>query len=242
MASDIERVREIILDFYDSNAVRNENLSAQVGNNNLKFYISEGFQRVGKAVWNTTQSDSGSSFVPPFVVSFDTSLNISPTSYDTTLGWFTINSSVTSTVNSGVTSFPPPTGPVNTCYVDYFFQRFSDTDINNYLIEALGFLGGIYQTIDQAISEHQTAAIHYAAAKCMYGQAARAAELADQTLGQASAKLDGLSKKWKDIGKDLMDHAIYLRDDYYRRYGQRNAPAIAVARQNRDVRTWTPQR
>src|SRR5271165_5152171 len=139
MATDIERVREMIFDFYDSNAVSNENLSQQANGVNRKFYVSEFRQRVGKGIWNTTQSDSGSSFVPPFVVSFDTTTNVSPTSYDTTLGWFTVNTSPTSTVNNGVTSFPAPTGPVNTCSVDYYFQRFSDTDIASYLNSALGF-------------------------------------------------------------------------------------------------------
>ena len=131
---------------------------------------------------------------------------------------------------------------MNTCYVDYYFQRFSDTDINNYLIEALNFLGGIYLTIDQAVPEHQSAAIEYAASLAMSALAARAAELADQTLGQASAKLDGLSKKWQTIGDNKLKNAVYLRDDYYKRYGQRNAPAIAYTRQSNDARTWTPPR
>lgn len=242
MATDIERVRELILDFYDSNAVSNENLSQQANGINQKFYVSEFRQRVGKSIWNTTACDSGSSFVPPFVVSFDTTVNASPTAYDTNLGWFTINSSPTATTNGSVTSYPAPTGPVNTCYVDYYFQRFSDTDINNYLTEALNFLGSIYLSIDQAVGEHQTAAIKYAASLAMAAQAARAAELADQQLGQARANLDNLSKKWETRAAALDKEAFTMRDDYYKRYGQRNAPAIGMTRQSQDANLWTPRR
>jgi hypothetical protein len=224
-ATDIERVREIISDFYDSNPVANENLSRQVDGSNTKFYVQEFRQRVGKSVWNTTLSDSGSGFKAPFSISFDTTINVAASSYDTTLGWFIINPA-----------------PVNTCRADYYFQRFSDTDINNYLGEALNFLNGGYQTIDSAPVEHQSAAIQYAAFLAWKALASRASELAKQQLGQASADLDNLANKWAKQATEAMNHAIYLRDDYYKRSGQREAPTMGYIRLDQDVGTWTPQR
>ena len=233
MPTDIESVRELVYDYYDSNVVTQENLSAEiqsalgVASTRTTFYVNEYKARAGKAIWNSTLCESVSStnpFTPPFQVSFDTTVNVGVTSYSLTRGNFTI-----------------APAPQASLFVDYYFQLFTDTDITEYLAGGLDWLNVGAQTIVGQPLPLIRAVHFYAAYLACQSLIRRTADLIDQAAGQVRANLDNIGKKYTALGAEMMKEATKTRDDYYKRSGQREAPVAGYKQLNQDVFLWTPR-
>lgn len=227
MPTDIEVVRELIYDFYDSNPVVQENLTNQLDGITSTFFVNEYKARAGKAIWNSTLCESVSStigFTPPFSLRIDGTFNQAASSYSLTRGMFT-------------TLFRPQA----TIMADYFFQLFTDADLSDFIAMAIDWMNlGVTST--SQLQPTQVRAVHfYAAYLACQGLIRRTNDLIDQAAGQVRANLNDIGKKYAALGIEMKNEATKMRDDFYKRSGQREAPILAYARFTRDAPLWTPK-
>lgn len=234
MATDIEIVRYIVYDFYDSNPVVQEDLSAQVNGTAQTFYCEEYKSRAGKAIWDSSLCESVSStipFTPPFSINYDSTINAAATAYSLSRGSFT--------VNTGSTATP---GPVNSLFVDYYFQLQTDGDYTQFLSTAVNWVDVGTQVISQMLPKHQEAVHLYAAFLAARAISRRAADLVNQAAGQVRADLDNISKKYETMAEQLNKDATTMRNEQYMRSGQREAPVMNYVQLTCDAQLWTPPR
>ena len=108
-------------------------------------------------------------------------------------------------------------------YFDYFSQLYADADYQTMLDEATEWLGGVAGT-DQPEGLYP-AQIRYALASFYNRRASDKAKEYASSGGGIGAQPQTPAQAFTALAKAALAAAITLRDDYYKRQGQRNAPA-----------------
>ncbi len=221
--TDIIRVRKMIGDDYGDNYVKNEDISGQCNGNQTLFFVSAYEPRVGKVL------------TPDPLATYSGYLNVylngvqqNPQNVNYYTGGFTLSAA-------------PAAGSL--LQASYYFLRNSDDDITALLGEGFNFINGDQglNSIDTAPGQLQTAAVCYTAYLAFKKMASRAAELAEKHIGDVSANLVSLAQQWSKLGDDRVKEAYNIRNDYYARSGQREAPAITTGQFARDSHLYQPQ-
>jgi hypothetical protein len=115
--------------------------------------------------------------------------------------------------------------PISSIITDYYFFVFTDEEILSWIQSGVENCG---QNNISVLPDVLTNAIKLFAFH--YGCKAWARKWAEGFIwkfGQEEVDKDKISKKYQEMAKDSWDQAIQMRDDYYIRYGQRNAPSQA---------------
>lgn len=231
--TDLEYVRQRIGDYYDSNPVVDEDISDQIvpGGINRIFRVRQYRSLLGKSVWNVSRS---SGFTPPFLIIADGAVVNNATKLDSSqtilsFGQFAYLSS----------QKPPQTSII----VSYFFQFFTDADIQAFLDKASTMLGDTQPNpLDSGVPQLISAVQLFAASLALKALASKAAQVAErQTLGQATVDMTQKAKLWGDEAEKAWKEAISFRDDYYERSGRKKAPAFAFGQMNNSATVWTPR-
>lgn len=149
--------------------------------------------------------------------------------------FFTINSTYRSQTgltiddagNGLFTISPAPAANGNPWYIDYNFQWFTDADYTEFLNDAARDLLGVSDptTIATALV---AALLQYALGYFYQRRATYYADKYSSSGGQAGQSVDVVTKNFQTLSKGAFDRATTMRDDYYKRLGQRNAPASAT--------------
>lgn len=106
---------------------------------------------------------------------------------------------------------------------DYFSQLYADADYQSMLDEATEWLGGV-AGVDQAEGLYP-AQIRYALAAFYNRRASDKAKEYASSGGSIGAQPQTPAQAFTKLAQQAVAQAIVLRDDYYKRQGQRNAPA-----------------
>lgn len=122
--------------------------------------------------------------------------------------------------------------PTDTGYsieASYYIQWFLDTDLDQFLTTSAQWLG-LGDNISVVPSGLRPAAIRYAACEAYKHLAIKQTEsLADEYRVDDLPKEQKTTSYFMDLAKSFCDQAEKLRDDYYTRHGQTNAPLFKVS-------------
>lgn len=174
--------------------------------------------------------DSSNKFFKTFEYRRITNLK---TTTDPNLGVFVNNVKVTLESDDLTTGiFKLSAAPTNTAsvYASYYYNWFLDAEITAFLVAASNFLGfgGTYSTVSGGL---QNAALKYAQHDAYQKLALRFAESLSSVYKLEDVpdeKLNDIVRAYKMMSDNLLKEAIQLRDDYYTRQGQAQAPRFAT--------------
>lgn len=131
-----------------------------------------------------------------------------------------------------------PTSAVSPWEADYCFYWFSDTDHVVFLTQAASFLGSTDMTsVDPGLIP---ALLHFALQQFWMRRSSQYAHRYASSGGTAGHSVDVVTKAFLDLAKTAEAKATTLRDDFYKRQGQRNAPSSGT--QAYRVDPYTPRR
>lgn len=127
--------------------------------------------------------------------------------------------------NMGMITITP--APATGFVVDYFFYFFADADYTEFLNDAARDLmgNGDPTLITDALT---SALLQYALGHFYLARATQYAHRYSSSGGQAGQSVDVVTKNFQALAKAAMDYARTLRNDYYDRLGQRDAPASSL--------------
>ena len=127
--------------------------------------------------------------------------------------------------------------PVSSIQADYYFNVFSESEIISFI--TAGFQNCGSQTIealdDGLVSAVKKFALHYG----YIALSRKYAEGFSWSFGQETVNKDTLSAKYLALAGSAWNEAVVMRDDFYKRFGARNALAWGVGTmplKNYDVR------
>jgi len=132
-----------------------------------------------------------------------------------------------------ITIAPATSAPSASLTVDYYWQRFSDAVLLDFINAGLRFIG--YGT-DATATENdllgtpeslKEAVEHYALHHVYNALATITADLYKAGAGKKNIDKDGIFKKYQQLAQDNKKGALELRDNYYKRQGRREAPSFA---------------
>jgi len=156
---------------------------------------------------------------------------------------FTINgtvyASVTVSKSTGIAVFTA--APAEGAYVlaEYYHVLIVDANYEAWASDAANFVG---QTSVTAIPDGLASACHnYIAAMAAEKMSDLSSWYYSANAGNSSFNKDAIATKFREMMKAKMEIAEKLREDYYTRHGQRNAPSTQVANYS-GVKTVTPRR
>ena len=140
--------------------------------------------------------------------------------------------------NGIVTFDTAPAANLNPFEADYNFLWFNDNDYQGFLNNAAIFLGSpnalaVIPGLQPAM--YQFGMYHY-----WLRRASHYAHKYASTGGMASHSVDVVPKMFKDLAESAWNKGIQFRDDYYKRLGQREAPAANA--ENYAIDPFTPIR
>lgn len=116
----------------------------------------------------------------------------------------------------------------------YYVQWFLDSELDDFLVKAMNWLG-LGSTVANLEEGLRPAALKYAAAQGYMKLAVRFAEAMSETFRLEDAPSDKVKTPAEQFAKfaDMFTkEAEKLRDDFYKRQGQSNAPLFAVVQGN----------
>lgn len=146
---------------------------------------------------------------------------------DANLGYVTINPA-------------PPAGTQNApFFVDYYYQWFADTDYTEFLNDASRDVvgsGDPTSVTDGLLSS----LLQYTLGHFYQARATQYANRYSSSGGQAGQSVDTVTKNFQALSDAAFKRAKELRDDYYERLGQRDAPASTII--NYRIDPMTPPR
>lgn len=124
-----------------------------------------------------------------------------------------------------------PVAPPSGVYVDYNWVWFMDSDYTEFLNLACEMvLAGVTDpTLVQ--SGLDTAMMQYALSQFWYARASQYAEQYRSAGGEASEDVQTVAQTYLALGKAANARGDYLKLDFYKRQGQREAPAFASPQQ-----------
>lgn len=143
------------------------------------------------------------------------------------------------TLNAAMGRITLATAPAVSITLDYYFQAFTDADITvwiNHGVQQCGFTA-ISQLPDVMSAAIEKFAI---AAGCLAWSRKYADGSFSWTTGPETVDKKQITASYKALHDANFKAAIDIRDDYYKRFGQRNAPAGAV--QTNPIKEYTPNR
>lgn len=114
--------------------------------------------------------------------------------------------------------------PASSCLVTYDFQFFNDDEITDFLTQAADFVG----TSDVTMVEVGLidSLVDKAASDACFALSTRSGFLYNASAGGKAAQKGDISKKYRDLAKDLFDKAVAERKAFYGdRKGQATSPA-----------------
>lgn len=126
---------------------------------------------------------------------------------------------------------PPPNG-VQAVFISYFSQWYLDSELNQALAEAQTFIG-VQPVPDDATELNvdfglRPALLMYAKCVIFEANSTKSADFFDHQAGGKVENKAEVAKQWEDKAAKSKKQAEVLRDDFYTRKGQRNAPAFGV--------------
>lgn len=211
----LTRVRTLIDDISSDKAVFKENLSRSLIGNQVNG-TNTSFK-----LNNTRVSVVAS--VSTLQVSKDGAAYAAPTTVDNTHGTFTVTGA-----------------PTTSLFAIYDWQYFTDTEITGFLTQAGDFVEATTDitTVPVGLLD---ALVFKASSDACFSLAARRAGLYDASAGGKSASKGDISKKYRELAKDLFDRAVAERKAFYgERKGESSAPAYGQFATNQ--KPWTPRR
>ena len=127
--------------------------------------------------------------------------------------------------------------PVSSIQTDYYFSVFSEPEIISFI--TAGFQNCGSQTIDSLDDGFTPAVKKFALHYGYIALSRKYAEGFSWSFGQETVNKDTLSAKYLALAGSAWNEAVVMRDDFYKRFGARNAPAWGVGTiplKNYDVR------
>ena len=122
--------------------------------------------------------------------------------------------------------------PTASITLDYYFQAFTDADITVWINHGVQECGA---TTIGSLPDPMSAAIEkFAISMGCQAWSRKYAEGFAWTVGPETVDKKAISQNYRSLAEDNFNQGIQVRDDYYKRFGQRNAPSGGVL-------TW-PQR
>ena len=121
------------------------------------------------------------------------------------------------------------TAPTTSVIADYYFNVFVDSDIEVWIDHGCKACG--FDSISQlaSIPAPMLGAVeHFAISMAMDAWARKYAEGFSWTVGPESVDKKDISANYRELAKSAYDSATQMRNDYYTRYGKREAPAYAM--------------
>ena len=137
-----------------------------------------------------------------------------------------------------VTLGSAPAAGSNPPLMDYYFNWYVDADYNTFIDRATEDLGGVAGVA--VIEGLWPALIYYSLARYFKRRATSHAYKYQTSGGSASANPTTPAQNFRQLAKDALAAAIVSRDDYYKRQGQRNAPASGTITYG--ISRYTPRR
>ncbi len=136
-------------------------------------------------------------------------------------------------------TFTVASAPTASLFANYDWQYFTDTELNDFLTQAGDFVG--VSDITTVAVGLLDALVFKAGSDASFALAARRAGLYNAGAGGKTAQKGDISKKYKDLAKDLFERATAERLAYYgARKGSSTSPASGRGTINQKV--WTPRR
>ena len=133
------------------------------------------------------------------------------------------------------------TAPTSSITIDYYFYAFTDNDIQVWIDQSVRDCGYSGIATIASVPEALIGAVQKLALSTGFKAWARKwAEGFSWTIGQETVDKKLISKNYQDMSKQAWNEGIQARDDFYKRYGQRNAPAAGI--QQTKVQSYTPPR
>lgn len=157
------------------------------------------------------------------LVSKDGAAFAAPASVDNTRGTFTLASV-----------------PTTSLLASYSWQYFTDDELNDFLTQAGDFVEATADitTVPVGLLD---ALVFKAASDACFALSARRTPLYDAAAGGKSANKNDISKKYRELAKDLFDRAVAERKAFYGpRKEQASSPAYGMFSTNQ--RPYTPRR
>ena len=125
------------------------------------------------------------------------------------------------------------TAPTTSLTVDYYFYVFVDADITVWIQHGMQSCGyGGNSDIPTLPDPMSSAVEHIAISMACSAWSRKYAEGFSWTVGPETVDKKDISAHYLELSKDAYKTGIEMRDDYYKRYGKRNAPAFDVLQFN----------
>lgn len=122
----------------------------------------------------------------------------------------------------------PGTGQGQGVYVDYNYQWFTDAKLTEFLNEAAAQTNSGTTDPTTVVDGLKEAMLQYALSHSLMARAAMYAERYATSGGEAGQSVEAVSKALKSLSDAAIKRADTLRDDFYKRQGRREAPAVAT--------------
>jgi hypothetical protein len=152
---------------------------------------------------------------------------------------YRLASGFTLDAGNGILSFATaPASGLDPFFVDYNWQWFTDAEHKEFLDEAAANLSAKDPTL--VVAGLIPALMQFALSAYYNRLASRYAPLYSSTGGQTGHQIDVVTKSFENLAKDAFNRAVQFRDDYYKRQGQREAPASQA--ENYNIDPYTPIR
>lgn len=129
--------------------------------------------------------------------------------------------------------------PASSCFVTYDFQFFNDDEITDFLVQATDFIG--YADMTTIVVGLIDTLVFKAGSDACFALSTRSGFLYNASAGGKAAQKGDISKKYRDLAKDLFDKAVAERTAFYgERKGQALSPAYGKFKTNQTP--YTPPR
>jgi len=140
---------------------------------------------------------------------------------------------------TGIVTIASPPGAGGDLKGEYFFTLCTDAEYTLWATDAANFVGSTDPT---QVADGLASCLHnYMAAMAAEKMSDMSGWYYQAAAGNKNFNKDQISAKFLAIYKEKMATAEKLRDDFYKRHGQREAPAKAVTN-FRGVERYTPRR
>lgn len=126
----------------------------------------------------------------------------------------------------------PAPNAVQAVFISYFSQWYLDSELNQALAEAQSFIG-VQPVPDDATELNvefglRPALLMYAKCVVFEANSTKSADFFDHQAGGKVESKAEVAKQWEAKAEKAKKQAEVLRDDFYTRKGQRNAPAFGI--------------
>jgi hypothetical protein len=199
MADLIQRMRTFADDSPSANYIRGETLKPKPDGTRLRFFLDH--QNIAKdSIFITNGSGEAN---------------------------YRMASGFNADLSNGIVTFDVAPGVgVNPFEADYNFFWFTDADHENFLNNGAIYLG--YSNPLSVIAGLVPAMLQFGLHHYWIRRASHYAHKYASSGGMASHSVDVVSKEFHALANSAWDKGVQFRDDYYKRLGQRSAPASAA--------------